>query len=127
MLGELATADMGSAVDVVWPRWVSTRTWHAAGGRVAAVVGEGEVVVVIDNCEHVLEPVAGLVDRLLRSCPNVKVIATSRKAAQGVPGEQVAVVPPLAVDGDDSPAAALFVERARAVRPAFRPIPMSAW
>ncbi len=123
VLCELATADTGSAVDVVAAALgVDGRPGTPLAARVAAVVGEGEVIVIVDNCEHVLEPVADLVDRLLRSCPKVKVVATSRERLR-VPGEQVAVVPPLSVDGDDSPAVALFVERARAVRPAFSPDP----
>ena len=121
VLCELATADLGSALDVVAAALgVDGRPGTPLAARVAAVVGDGEVVVVVDNCEHVLEPVADLVDRLLRSCPNVKVIATSRERLR-VPGEHVAVVPPLSVDGGYSPAVELFVERATAVRPAFSP------
>jgi predicted ATPase len=121
VLCELATADTDSAVDVVAAALgIDPRPGTPLAARVAAVIGDADVTVVVDNCEHVLEPVAELVDGLLRACPNMTVLATSRERLR-VPGEQVVVVPPLAVDGDDSPAVALFVARARAVRPGFSP------
>ena len=49
----------------------------------------------LDNCEHVLDPVAALVERLLATCPNVTVVATSRERLR-VPAEQLCVVPTLA-------------------------------
>jgi non-specific serine/threonine protein kinase len=87
-------------------------------------------LLVLDNCEHLVEACAGLVDRLLRGCPRLTVLATSREAL-GVAGEQAWLVPPLGLPpaGDDltvealltAPAAELFVERARAARPGFAP------
>ena len=52
------------------------------------------LLLVLDNCEHVLEPVGELVDRVLRWCPTVSVLATSRESL-GVPAEVVWSVPPL--------------------------------
>jgi predicted ATPase len=72
-------------------------------------------LLVLDNCEHVLDAAAALLDQLLAGCPQLAVLATSREAI-GVPGEQVRPVPPLA----SGAAATLFVERARAIRPDFR-------
>ena len=72
------------------------------------------LLVVLDNCEHVLDATARLVDALVASCPGVVVLATSREALD-VPGEQVWPVPPLSA----ADAAELFVARARATRPDF--------
>jgi predicted ATPase len=84
------------------------------------------VLIVLDNCEHLLGPCASLAEALLRSCPNLSILATSRQAL-GVEGEKLFLVPPLSLpdprrlpasDGlADYEAASLFVERARAVRP----------
>ena len=72
------------------------------------------VVVVMDNCEHVIAQAAALADALIGSLPGLRFIATSREPL-GVPGEILVAVgglaPPAAVE--------LFVERARAVRPGF--------
>jgi predicted ATPase/DNA-binding SARP family transcriptional activator len=82
-----------------------------AGALVAAVAGL-QSLVVLDNCEHVIDAVADLVASLLASGRGVHVLATSRQGL-GVPGEQLIPVPTL----DSATAAALFVERATAARP----------
>lgn len=102
----------------------STRT-----GRSVLInhLGDDRVLLVLDNCEHLLQPVALLVTDLLRHCAGLAVLATSR-AALGVPGEIVMRVPPLgmpvassgalpSVNGD---AVELFEQRARAAVPEFR-------
>ncbi len=72
------------------------------------------MVVVIDNCEHVIAQAAILADTLVGAVPTVRLIATSREPL-GVPGEVL-----VSVGGLDPPAAVeLFVDRARAVRPGF--------
>jgi predicted ATPase len=72
-------------------------------------------LLLLDNCEHVLDGAAALVADLVRHCPGVVVLATSREHL-GVPGERVWPVPPLPVaDGTT-----LFVARATAARPDFR-------
>ncbi len=73
------------------------------------------VLLVVDNCEHVLAHAAPLVTEIVQQCPSVVVLATSREAL-GVEGEQLWPVPPLPVDD----AVALFVQRARAAAPDFR-------
>lgn len=110
---------------------------HAVAGALG-VVPEGGVVdalvafltgrralVVLDNCEHVVDAVAGVVERLIRSCENVTVLATSRQPL-GVRGEQAWSVPPLPVPGEGpdpedlkSPSLALFCDRAALHRPGF--------
>src|SRR5207245_859973 len=54
-----------------------------------------QMLLVLDNCEHLIDTAAQLVDRLLRSCPHVRIIATSREVL-GVPGEATWRVAPLA-------------------------------
>ena len=73
------------------------------------------LLLVVDNCEHVLAHAARLVAEIVQQCPEVAVLATSREAL-GVDGEQLWPVPPLPVED----ATALFVQRARAVSPDFR-------
>lgn len=81
-----------------------------------------EVLLVLDNCEHVIDACVALVDELLERCPGVTVLATSREA-MGVHGEQVQPVTPLPVPGADlaalSDSVRLFCERAAASRPDF--------
>ena len=73
-------------------------------------------VLVFDNCEHVMRPAAGLIDRLLQACPTLKIVATSREALM-LRGEHVMALGPLSMDDDsgddagDADAVALFVER----------------
>ncbi|SUA13830.1 putative ATPase [Mycolicibacterium aichiense] len=74
------------------------------------------MLLVVDNCEHVLPQAALLMDRITTHCPDVKVLATSRESL-GAGGEQVVPVRPLTEDA----ATTLFVERARASRPDFDP------
>jgi predicted ATPase/class 3 adenylate cyclase len=78
-----------------------------------------QLLLVLDNCEHVLDAAVPLVERLLAQCPDVTVLATSREALS-VGGESGWPVPSLDV-GPGSTASALFVERARAVEPGFDP------
>jgi predicted ATPase/DNA-binding CsgD family transcriptional regulator len=82
---------------------------------VSAAIADGETLLALDNCEHVLDGVAPLVERLLSACPRLSVLATSR-ARLMVPFEWVYPVPPLSlpVDGGHSDAVALFIERSRA-------------
>jgi non-specific serine/threonine protein kinase len=86
-------------------------------------------LVVLDNCEHLLDSCATLVQRLLEGCPGVRVMATSREPL-GVAGEMVWRVPSLAVPATVAPATSdadltaygavrLFVDRARLVQPTF--------
>ena len=71
-------------------------------------------LVVLDNCEHVVDGVATLVESLLRTCPSLVILATSREAL-GIASETAWLVPPLAT----TDAVQLFVERARQTMPTF--------
>jgi predicted ATPase len=79
------------------------------------------LLLLMDNCEHVLFHAARLVDAIVQQCPQVVVLTTSREAL-GVDGEQLWPVPPLPVED----ATALFVQRARAASPDFRLDPAAA-
>lgn len=113
VLCELAAVDHSSAVHAVaMALGVDPRPSVPIAEQVAGVLGDAQVALLLDNCEHVVEPVAALVEHLVARCPGLRVIATSRERLR-VPGEQVCAVPPLAVTN----ATQLFVERARSVRP----------
>ena len=80
---------------------------------------------VVDNCEHLVEPTARLVDRVLRACPGVRVLATSREALD-LDGEATVPIRSMALAASDdaadvaqSDAARLFAERAATARPGF--------
>ncbi|MEV4551394.1 ATP-binding protein [Nonomuraea wenchangensis] len=90
---------------------------------VVAALADRHVLLVLDNCEHVVDGVAPFLERLLAACPAVTVLATSR-ARLMVPFERVYPVPPLSLAaGGDSDAVALFMERAAAVgRPLDPPL-----
>lgn len=88
-----------------------------------AAVASRRLLLVLDNCEHEIAAVRGLVARLLRSCPNLTVLATSREPL-GIAGERLLEVSPLPVAGSTeatAPAVRLFLDRARAVDPVFDP------
>ncbi|MQY05793.1 ATP-binding protein [Actinomadura macrotermitis] len=84
--------------------------------RAAAALAERPPLLVIDNCEHLVEAAAGAVWRLLSDCPDLRVLATSREAL-GITGEHLWPVRPLPGDA----AVRLFADRAAAVRPGFIP------
>jgi predicted ATPase/class 3 adenylate cyclase len=85
-----------------------------------------QLLLVLDNCEHLLEAAAALADVLQRSCERLVILATSREGL-GIEGERLVPVPPLAVPGTDADLTAitqaeavrLFAERAAAVKPEF--------
>ncbi len=142
----VAAAAAGEFADGVWfvdlapvtdPGMVGAGVGAAVGigeqqGRgldesVAAALADRHALLVLDNCEHVRDGVAPLVERLLGGCPRVTVLATSR-ARLLVPFEHVYAVPPLSLgdDGDDSDAVALLAERAAAMGWPVRPAQYAA-
>ncbi|MGO4428325.1 AfsR/SARP family transcriptional regulator, partial [Streptomyces sp. MCAF7] len=82
--------------------------------RLIAALSDRMLLLVLDNCEHVVEEAAVLAARLLAACPRLRVLATSREPL-GVIGEHVQQVRPLA----DEAAIRLFTDRAGAVRRGF--------
>ena len=93
--------------------------------RLQRIVGERDVLLVLDSFEHVL-PAAPLIAELLQACPTLEVLITSRASLQ-LAGELTFQVPPLSVwsgprsAGEQSDAVRLFLQRATAVRPSLEP------
>ncbi len=81
-----------------------------------AQVGALDLLVVLDNCEHLIAEAARLAEAILTGGGRARVLATSRERL-GIGGEHVWTVAPLALAGEDPAARRLFLERARAVRP----------
>ncbi len=96
-------------------------------------LAQSQLLLLLDNCEHLLGPVARLVSRIERGCPAVVVLATSREG-MAIDGEQLIALPPLAVGDPDADidsllqtdAIGLFVERARQVKADFTLTPNNA-
>jgi len=121
VLIELATATEDSAVEAVAAALaIDGRPGVGLIERLPAVLRDLDVVLLLDNCEHVLDPVAALAERLLADCPNVTMVTTTRERLR-VGGEALCPVPPLPTGTPDDPAVRLFVERAAAVSPGFSP------
>ena len=80
--------------------------------EIANYLAPRSALLVVDNCEHVVDAVATLIDDLLERCPKLKVLATSREAL-AIIGEYAWLVPSLTTGGA-SPAVELFIERAAA-------------
>jgi predicted ATPase/DNA-binding CsgD family transcriptional regulator len=87
-------------------------------------LADKELLLVLDNCEHLLEAAAGIVNEVVRAAPGVRMIATSREPL-AVAGEHVLPIPPLELPAVDdgalrqNEAVMLFVERAAAASGAF--------
>ncbi|GAA5110784.1 ATP-binding protein [Pseudonocardia adelaidensis] len=109
-----AFVDLVPARDDSVPQAVAAALGVAEGPQqpleaaIAGRLARGRSLLVLDNCEHVLDAVAGFVDRLLTACPTVTVLATSRERIS-VPGERVVAVGPLPLGSD---AERLFADRA---------------
>ncbi len=91
---------------------VRERPGVAVADALCAALGDKRALVVVDNCEHVLEAVASLVRSLVDGCPRLVVVTSSRERL-GLRAERIYDVPPMA----PSDGVALFVERASAVSP----------
>ncbi len=115
-LCELAPLSDGSPVGhaVAAALGIKQRHGLSISETVVEYLSDRRLLLILDNCEHVLDPAADLADRILARCPDVSVLATSRERL-GVDGEQVWPVPPLST----ADATELFVHRARAQRPDF--------
>ena len=100
--------------------------------RTVARLHETDAMLVFDSCEHVIEETARVVETVLRGCPGVRVLATSREVLH-VPGEVRFAVSPLAVpdlgsrEAVGAPAVELFTARAHAARPGFELTDEDAW
>jgi predicted ATPase/DNA-binding winged helix-turn-helix (wHTH) protein len=96
---------------------------EASAEAIARAIGNRQVLLVVDNCEHLVDAVARLAESIVRRCPGTTVLATSREALR-IEGEHVYSVPPLSVPSTtavsrdaalEHTAVQLFVTRARAL------------
>jgi predicted ATPase/DNA-binding SARP family transcriptional activator len=94
--------------------------------RLSEALAGKRMLLLLDNCEHLIDAVAALADRLLADAPGVRILATSREPL-GITGETLWQVDPLDLPPEDAsaevvttyPAVRLFADRAAAVRPGF--------
>ncbi|WP_425956809.1 ATP-binding protein [Xylanimonas sp. McL0601] len=107
---------------------------HPSAEAVARSLGDRDVLLLLDNCEHLLDAAAAVVGALLRLCPGAWLVATSREPLR-LPGESTWRVPSLTLPDAAPPDAAslmaseavqLLVERTRAVDPHFAITPANA-
>ena len=114
-----AIREPGLAADAITTALdVQRRQDRSALESLVEVLKPRHFLVVFDNCEHLLESIGQVVEAVLRSCPGVRILATSREPL-AVDGETVWSVRPLSVPE----AKDLFVERARAALPEFELTP----
>jgi len=106
--GDLITQEVATALRV------HDRPSVSPMHQLVDALGAERVLLILDNCEHVVDACAAFTDALLRACPFVTVLATSREAL-GVASETAWLVPPLA----SAEAVQLFHERARLAQPTF--------
>lgn len=114
---------------------VSERANRPVSAALVDALRGKELLLVLDNCEHVVDATARLVETLIVACPRLRILATSREAL-GVAGETCWPVPPLSAPGVGSAptveelagygSARLFAERARSRSPAFELSPENA-
>jgi len=104
---------------------IAEQTPHATSESLVNWVGQRNVLLILDTCEHLVAECSELIDELLNANPNLTVLATSRQSLH-LPYERVLPVPPLAVPGDDpneslfsNESVLLFSARAGAVVPDF--------
>jgi predicted ATPase/DNA-binding SARP family transcriptional activator len=100
-----------------------------------ATLRDARLLLVLDNCEHLVDACAHLVEALLRGCPDLKILATSREPL-GIGGERAWLVPSLALPSAEeadvlevverTDATRLFIERARETLPGFEPTASNA-
>ena len=88
---------------------------HDATDTLAQFLLDRHLLLVLDNCEHLVDACAALTVALLGACPQLTILATSREPIR-VPGELTWRVPPLSLTDE---AIELFIDRARLVRPDF--------
>ncbi len=127
---ELAPVADADLIPIVVATTVGLREISSAApvASLAAVLADRPALLVLDNCEHLIDACAALADSLLSSCPELRIIVTSREPLQ-VSGEYQYRVPPLSTPDPEasataesiavSPAVQLFVARAQGVQPSF--------
>jgi predicted ATPase/DNA-binding SARP family transcriptional activator len=123
-LGPLADAGLLETA-VLTAAGVGERGVRSSIAAITEALADGPSLFVLDNCEHLINPCVELAETLLRNCPSLSILATSREPL-GTAAEITWLVPPLGLQeegpggrGAPTEAVQLFVERAKAVVPAF--------
>ena len=110
-------AALGISENTPGGRLADARPRLDLGARIVGALGERETLLVLDNCEQVLEGVARWCADLLAALPRLRILATSRTPV-AIAAERVLPLEPLGIAADETaPAVRLFLERARAARP----------
>lgn len=123
---ELASVRTGDDVELAFASTLGIREARATRladpgaqldlrSRILGLLSERETLLIVDNCEHIVDAAAAYIEDILSSTPTVRVLATSR-APLAIGAERVYALGPLPAE-DDGPAVVLFCERARAARP----------
>jgi len=112
-LASICDADL-VAQEIARALHVPERTDASPRDVVIGAICEIRTLLILDNCEHLVDACADIAEALLLACPRLSILATSREAL-GVPSETAWLVPPMV----SSEAAQLFVERALATAPNF--------
>ncbi len=129
-LVELAALTDGSLIEQAIAQAIETTDVPGKSLRESLIDGlrEKQTLIILDNCEHLIEPIAELVHALLSHCPGIRILATSREAL-GVPGEVIWGLSGLSLPNDAgsnletiaaTDAVGLFVDRARYRQPSFQ-------
>ncbi|MEV7283205.1 BTAD domain-containing putative transcriptional regulator [Streptomyces sp. NPDC093252] len=113
-LAETTALALGLRDDGTWGQRPPGEPDPGAAGRLATALADRRLLLVLDNCEHVVDEAAALVERLLRAVPGLTVLTTSQEPL-ALAGETLWSVPPLAPAG----ALELFAARAAAAAPGF--------
>ncbi|MEV6947611.1 BTAD domain-containing putative transcriptional regulator [Streptomyces sp. NPDC051172] len=113
-LAQIVTAALGISDHAPSAMPVSGTGARSPAHHLAAVLRDRRALLVLDNCEHVVDAAAELASLLLRTAPGLRVLATSQEPL-GLPGEEVFAVEPLPTDD----AVRLFTQRAAAAAPGF--------
>jgi serine/threonine-protein kinase PknK len=120
-LGELADPRMvarGTAAAV----GAQPRPGHSVAASLICHLRDQQALLILDSCDQVIEAAAELADKLLRYCPRLRIVVTSREPLR-IDGEMLHAVAPLAIPAVGAPATSesvsLFLDRARAVIPPF--------
>src|SRR5262249_19251416 len=103
---------------------MTVSTGKSVADSVPQFIGRKRVLLVLDNCEHVVDAVGLMAEAIVQACPNARLVATSREGL-AVEGERLWPLRPLTLPREDAPDAdasapvQLFVDRVRALRPDF--------
>jgi serine/threonine-protein kinase PknK len=114
------------AQSIVTALGIQGRSTRAVTSSLVEYLAGRTMLIVLDNCEHLIDASAVLSDTLLRTCPDLRLLVTSREPLR-IQGEAIHPVAPLSIPGDDDgdaslmefEAVSLFVDRARAIVPEF--------